>query len=93
MRIYSLVFTVMLAEPQGNTQLAAGVQGAHTTAGRARCAQGTDEEFALQVLRACSNRLTQHMQLLCAEGLHFSAFHSWLLIISCPFMLDMVSIL
>ena len=40
-----------------------------------RCAQGTNEEFALQVLRACSNRLTQHMQLLCAKGLHFSAFH------------------
>ena len=25
-----------------------------------RCANGTDEKFALQVLRACSNRLTQH---------------------------------
>ena len=27
---YNLIFTVMLAEPQGNTQLATGVQGVHT---------------------------------------------------------------
>ena len=45
--------TVMLAEPQGNTQLATGVQGAHTLCfwkglAGSRCAQGTDEEFSLQ---------------------------------------------
>ena len=40
-----------------------------------RCAQGTDEVCTSVVRAFCINRLTQHMQLVIAEGLHFSAFH------------------
>ena len=49
---YHLVFTVMLAEPQGNTQLAAGVQGAHSYIRSGRVCARHGRRVCTSVLRA-----------------------------------------